>query len=900
MTTKVGRRLTCALAACVLAFAPEGARAGTLADAVLGQRPRDGGHDLLLEVQAAVAGTPVDRVTLDVGRKAAKDAVAGTVPPGWSLTVERGLLVFAGKAPSAGERLALSASLGEALRTGDVAVEVGGGGKVLAQGDASVQDWPAADSALDPNDLLSAPPVVGAKDLVELKAEGATLPPGTWTVGDALAEAGDDGKLTVTLGHDWSPGLKLGASYQDSWGATLSYGTLEDVAIVPPGDPEEPPRLDACSPKVLTGGILCACGFFPTAESRTSLTLNGRPLGAPLSSSSAVLTFRLPDVPPGEFVLAGPESAGFPPGSSATGLHVKVGGSIDRDLLLRGESTPLRLWLEGTKEPLSLKLWNTTPGVVSLDGGNDQVVTTSGGEPNQVQRMVHAVTAGDFNVSYKLSGQWCPCAEQVAQAAVLAAGGAVPSSTATRPCSTSAGDCDRLKELAEAAARAAGAAPAEAGRLAANRRWTGAGEDWIRESGERTDAYVDTLRRQAQDWRDLAADARADAAKNRERDAKYPGTGWDHWAEQAEQEAARRDAEAEALDAEADRVAGNRRRDEQRADELEDAVLRAEHAALRAEAEAEKARAAWQACVRALRSECPLAEVGSILYDGPVRVTGPDGTDPRDVDPKDPDAKICGPDVTDRVLRVLDRMIDDHDAATPADRAKACENINTLQRDQGGVMIAEYAWDIYALGPGIAPSSYSDPGQFWYEGVSPVCARPRSPCGPTVTFLGQCVHSQVVNYMQWGAMNALCDTETTGQLSHWARATAGGVKTSLGDPGNWQWKTASYPAQVRMSETGSSYVSHRRRHDADPDLAGDPASWPPERQRELRSALLADELGAKVAGDADWAARGDGQCAMICRLTAAQDQAIDDKLWSYNWLGLRGGSPDHTGRLPKR
>ena len=91
-----------------------------------------------------------------------------------------------------------------------------------------------------------------------------------------------------------------------------------------------------------------------------------------------------------DFTVVGPESAGYPAGSTASGIHIAVGGEIDRDKLMRGDSTPLKLWLEGTEEPMTLHLWNATPAIVTLDGGNDQMVTTSGGSPNQLERTVHA------------------------------------------------------------------------------------------------------------------------------------------------------------------------------------------------------------------------------------------------------------------------------------------------------------------------------------------------------------------------------------------------------------------------------------------------------------------------------------------------------------------------------
>ena len=91
-----------------------------------------------------------------------------------------------------------------------------------------------------------------------------------------------------------------------------------------------------------------------------------------------------------------------------------MGGSIDRERLLRGESTPLALWVEGTEEVVELRLTNTTPAIISLQGGESQVVATSGGADNRVEGTVQGLQPGPFNLLYELSADPCPCAEAAA------------------------------------------------------------------------------------------------------------------------------------------------------------------------------------------------------------------------------------------------------------------------------------------------------------------------------------------------------------------------------------------------------------------------------------------------------------------------------------------------------
>ena len=71
----------------------------------------------------------------------------------------------------------------------------------------------------------------------------------------------------------------------------------------------------------------------------------------------------------------------------------------------------MRLAVEGTERPVSVRLTNATPEVISLEGGDEQVVTTSGGADNRVVRTVRAVGRGDFDLRWELDLPSCPCGE---------------------------------------------------------------------------------------------------------------------------------------------------------------------------------------------------------------------------------------------------------------------------------------------------------------------------------------------------------------------------------------------------------------------------------------------------------------------------------------------------------
>ena len=208
----------------------------------------------------------------------------------------------------------------------------------------------------------------------------------------------------------------------------------------------------------------------------------------------------------------------------------------------------------------------------------------------------------------------------------------------------------------------------------------------------------------------------------------------------------------------------------------EEAAERAEARAQRALQRAEQAETAAEAAAeRAVEFEQQAAEFETLSV-GPSTMTGassagggsltgaePDGDDPRDTEEN---PMICGPDVTLHVLGALDGMINDYDNATPVQKELACRNLISVDT-------AEAAWDMVPLAPPYydAEEGPSPDMTYWLEDVAKACAIPRHwPCGPTVQFLGQCMHSQVLNYIQWGVMNKLCDQEGYSGLAHWARA----------------------------------------------------------------------------------------------------------------------------------
>lgn len=217
--------------------------------------------------------------------------------------------------------------------------------------------------------------------------------------------------FVVTLPRDLAPGSPLSVSYRDLYGDVLvDVPRVEGVEVVParPADPK--PRITTATRHSLAGQTACVCGNFPGPRAWNGLSLDGQAAGIPASASSRTVWVRLPDtLATGPHTVSGSPAAGFVESDRATTTVIRVLGSIDSNQLFRGQSTPMQFRIEGTDQPVSLRVRNYTPGIISLEGGNDQVLTTSGGRSNMVQRTVNAVSRGDFNIDYTLEGDPCPC-----------------------------------------------------------------------------------------------------------------------------------------------------------------------------------------------------------------------------------------------------------------------------------------------------------------------------------------------------------------------------------------------------------------------------------------------------------------------------------------------------------
>ena len=226
---------------------------------------------------------------------------------------------------------------------------------------------------------------------------------------------------TPPLGFLVPPGLPPGTfvevTYVDRFGNTVvgarvSTDSFEDRGL--------PPFLITCTPKIFAGDYLCVCGFFPTQFSRNQLLLDGKPLGK-LAGSKDTIVFQPKGLKPGRHVVewnvqafSDPfnyDQSRQPPSNldEVAFVLLEVRGTIDQNALFTGQGTTLRLRIIGSEERLPIELTNKTPQVVDVEGGLTQVIQSSGGANNTVERRVKGTMRGNFNIVYRLALPPCPC-----------------------------------------------------------------------------------------------------------------------------------------------------------------------------------------------------------------------------------------------------------------------------------------------------------------------------------------------------------------------------------------------------------------------------------------------------------------------------------------------------------
>jgi hypothetical protein len=197
-----------------------------------------------------------------------------------------------------------------------------------------------------------------------------------------------------------SSGTFTGVRHWDRFGV-LDVDAPVNIAPVPL--PSCQRGLTAASEYTFAGQAACVSGCFPTIESGYGLMLDGRTELSPWGLSGTTIMVGIP-----ADTTAGPHTISVPGGSSSVTIGVlTLEGSLDQNRLWRGEATTMRLRVMGTEDRIPIRVVNQTPGVIAIDGGVAQVVTTAGGRDNSVTRSVKGIEKGNFTIVYSVNSAGC-------------------------------------------------------------------------------------------------------------------------------------------------------------------------------------------------------------------------------------------------------------------------------------------------------------------------------------------------------------------------------------------------------------------------------------------------------------------------------------------------------------
>jgi hypothetical protein len=165
------------------------------------------------------------------------------------------------------------------------------------------------------------------------------------------------------------------------------------------------------TPLAFAGQTACVSGCFPSErggleEAARLLMLDDQVPLVPQAGSPTTIVLRVPpETRPGPHVIT------WKAGESATGRLqfgvLQLEGTIDQNELWKGQATTMRLRIIGSDQPLPLNIINRTPATIEIDGGERQVVSTSGGPDNAVTRQVRGIMKGDFTIDYRLDQPPC-------------------------------------------------------------------------------------------------------------------------------------------------------------------------------------------------------------------------------------------------------------------------------------------------------------------------------------------------------------------------------------------------------------------------------------------------------------------------------------------------------------
>jgi hypothetical protein len=371
-----------------------------------------------------LAGTlSVDEVLVELGKKGVKNSSPNVVPQGWSCEATGPAWRCGGVATDAAylsfrpsgsyrfpDRVQLSASY-QGRTLFDQRIDVESVGLPKIQNDLQgVLDAPLSYS---PGGYATVRPLKSEYSGGTWRAYVDGQPMAASTIDDealqALPATGRDfRRFTFLVPGTVAKDARISYTYDDRWGARLVDAQATGYSIGDPFDPSCQPTISSAASMAAVGGYLCVCGCFPEPEFGTGLLLDGRSVGVG-GSSPWVTMVSLADVQPGPHIVSWPRGMGI---GAVDFEAVAVGGSIDAEVIQKGGSTNLEFFVNGTRSQVDMEIYSFNTNI-SIQGGNQQTATTSGGSPNDILRRLWGNEVGPFNVGFNIDLPPCPCGESV-------------------------------------------------------------------------------------------------------------------------------------------------------------------------------------------------------------------------------------------------------------------------------------------------------------------------------------------------------------------------------------------------------------------------------------------------------------------------------------------------------
>ncbi len=382
------------------------------------QASPDRTRHLFLDVQGPPA-TRVNQIIVKLPRDLDTSLIQkGFLPAGWVLRVSRHKITVSG--PPLPLPFSGRLELGRQDPPLQVNAYVRGDGETIYQRENMLLKLlPPLQVRNKLRGLLVLPPLLASGDYVEMRLINPLLTPpqGSWIVaGQTLkAEAESENEWVLRMRVPELPPGPVAVKYIDPRGLCTVDVTNETHSRVvpPPKNLPSAPKLVRCAARAVLGGGLCVGGYFPEGT-RAGLLINGRPTGPPITASNQALFVPVPlDLKPGVHKLSGDPAVGFAQVEPFEFELIDIQAELDKAELVEGQQAELSFFIVGSQAPMQIRVINTTPEIISLEGGDEQVIETNGGGGNIATRGVETRALGNFSIKYEIGGSRCPCTEQL-------------------------------------------------------------------------------------------------------------------------------------------------------------------------------------------------------------------------------------------------------------------------------------------------------------------------------------------------------------------------------------------------------------------------------------------------------------------------------------------------------